>query len=176
MFKLMLLLLCSWGNMPNENSPEDLKALIERVKQADPDLYSLAQNETSGGVNLDHKPVTKGLNKGHTAGGPWGMMPITAKEIVARNRAIKEQYPEVEASDPDIITQALNTNPQMAYALAKAEYERRLKVLQGDKSKAAYSWLNGVTGTKNAKPEDIIASEYVQKFLGNLPQNKIGQK
>lgn len=177
MFALLLILLCSSiTEMPNLEDVENLSALIERIKKIDPDLYALAQNESSGGANLTHHKVASGLNKGHTAGGPWGMMPITAKETVGRSDAFKHEYPDISQLPPDAVTNVLNTDPSTAYVLAKAEYDRRLQELGGDKSRTAYSWLNGVTGAKNAKPEEIMNNPYVQKFLKNLPQNKIANQ
>jgi hypothetical protein len=177
MYFIFLLLFCSnITHMPLDEQPinvEDLPAFIQRLKESDPDLYALAQNESSGGQNLAHSQVNAGLNKGTTAGGPWGMMPLTAKEIVARNSAFKQQFPDIEQTDPAKITEILNNDPSTAYALAKAEYERRLKLMGGDKSRTAYSWLNGIGGTQKASPEDIISSEYVQKFLKNLPKSKV---
>jgi hypothetical protein len=171
MFSLFLILFCTIiGNMPpdyNDTNVEDLSALIQRLQAEDPDLYAIAQNETTGGQNLNHKPVKAGLNKGHTAGGAWGMMPITAQEIVKRQ--FQQQYPDILEATPERITEILNNDPGTAYALAKAEYDRRLKLMGGDKSRTAYSWLNGVAGTKKATPEQIENHEYVQKFLKNLP-------
>lgn len=153
----------------------NIQEILQRLQVEDPDLYAISQNETSGGQNLNHSPVTSGVNKGHTAGGAWGMMPITAKEIVGRNRELGSQYPQIESADPETLTKAMNEDPYMAYALAKSEYDRRLKLMDSDKSKAVYSWLNGITGTKNAMPEDIESSDYVQKFLKHLP-TKVTQK
>jgi hypothetical protein len=146
----------------------ELKALMDRIKQEDPDLYAISQNESSGGINLDHPIASKGLNKGHQAGGPWGMMPITAKEVVGRSSEFKEQYPDVSEMEPQDLTNLLNTDPALAYALAKSEYQRRLNRMGGDKEKAAHSWMHGVSGTLKSNPEDIKSSDYVQKFLRNL--------
>ena len=170
MFSLLLaLFLSSIGNVPVE---DELKDLMNRIKKLDPDLYALAQNESSGGINMAHSEVSRGLNKGTKAGGPWGMMPLTAKEVVGRSDAFKESYPDITQLSPEQVSHVLNYDPETAYALARAEYERRLQALEGDKQKAAYSWLHGVTGAKKASPEQIIGSEYVQKFLKNLPPNQ----
>lgn len=153
-----------------------MAAMIERIKKVDPDLYAIAQNETSGGKNLNHALVDYGLNKGHKAGGPWGMMPIVAKETVGRSEPFKQEYPDVAQFDPGEVTNILNSDPSTAYALAKAEYERRLQQLNNDKAKTAYSWKYGLSGAKNAPSEKIMADPYVQNFLKNLPDNKIAQE
>lgn len=55
----------------------DRKTLLKKV---------LMDLESSGGSNTDHKTVTTGIHKGHTAQGAYGLMLNTAKEIVKRKK------------------------------------------------------------------------------------------
>lgn len=151
---------------------DELKKLIERLKTTDPELYALAQNESSGGINLNYPIIHKGINKGHKAGGPFGMTPTTAKEIVNRNPANTESYPDIKQFNPEEVSNILNNDYDTAIDLARQEYLRRLSEFGGDKARAAHSWLYGVSGTKNTPEEDIQNNEYVQKFLKNLPKQK----
>lgn len=143
--------------------------LVESIKYSDPELYAIAQIESNGGSNLKHPKVQYGLNKGHTAGGPFGMMPVTAYEAIQRDKALKRDYGHLLNLSPDKLTNTLNTRPRIALTLAQKEYKRRLKVL-GNKKKVAYSWLYGVSGTLNTNKLDIDNSSYIKKYLRFLPR------
>lgn len=149
---------------------DELKKLIEKLKVEDPDLYAISQNESSGGSNLNYPVINNGINKGHRAGGPFGMTPTTAKEIVNRNPAMSEEYPDIKQFPEDEVTNILNNDPDTALALAKEEYLRRLSLFGGDKEKVAHSWLYGTSGTKSTNPEEIHNNEYVKKFINNIPK------
>lgn len=161
-----------------------LKKYIQDLK--DEQMKALAMVESSGGQNLQHPVVTKGLNKGHTAGGPWGLMPISAAEIVKKNPKLAKQYPEFAQlltnvnQNKEAITAALNENPQLAYDFSKSKFDSNLKSFP-DLDSAVHAWYHGNTGTKNkmAKegPESIQTADYVQKFKKYYqPERAIAQE
>lgn len=155
---------------------DEIEELIRRLKSTDPELSAIAQNESSGGTNLNFPQVKSGLNKGQKAGGPFGMMPLTAQELLKRNPQLAEEYPDIQQASPEHVTEILNSDPDGATDLARQEFLRRMNLFGGDKEKAAHSWLNGASGTMEASPEEIQKSEYVQKFLRNLPRTTTGGK
>lgn len=154
----------------------EIEELIHKLKSTDPELSAIAQNESSGGINLDFPTVESGLNKGQKAGGPFGMMPLTAQELLKRNPKLAEEYPDIQQAKPEHITEILNADPDAATDLARQEFLRRMNLFGGDKEKAAHSWLYGPTGTKQLSPEEVSDSDYVQKFLRNLPRTTTGGK
>lgn len=150
----------------------EIEELIHKLKSTDPELSAIAQNESSGGKQLNYPIVKSGVNTGHKAGGPFGMMPVTVQELLKRNPDLAEQYPDIQQASPEHVTQILNGDPDAATDLARQEYIRRLNLFGGDKEKTAHSWLNGTSGTMQASPDEIMKSDYVQKFLRNLPRTK----
>lgn len=148
-----------------------LKQYIQNLK--DDQMKALAMVESSGGQNLQHALVTKGLNKGHTAGGPWGLMPISAAETLKKNPQLGQKYPEFGKmlqnidQNKEAITQMLNDNPELAYDFSSAKFKRNLKEFP-DLNGAVHAWYHGNAGTKKkmAKegPESINTADYVQKF------------
>lgn len=155
---------------------DELEELLQRLKSTDPELSAIAQNESSGGKDMNYPTVQKGLNKGQKAGGPFGMMPLTAQELLKRDPKLAEEYPDIQQAAPEKITEILNSDPDAALELARAEYLRRLNLFGGDKAKAAHSWLYGTTGTMQTPDEQISESDYIQKFMRNLPRTKTSGK
>ncbi len=151
---------------------EDLQKIIEQLRESNPELYALAQVESSGGKNLKHELIDSGLNKGTRAGGAFGITPLEAQEIIKRE-GLSEEYPDVLQGTPDDITNILNYDPELSEVLAKKEFERRKNVLGGDAEKAAYSWLHGVTGAKRTPNEQMIESKRYQDYQKALPFGNI---
>ncbi|NJO53104.1 MAG: hypothetical protein HC840_31075 [Leptolyngbyaceae cyanobacterium RM2_2_4] len=74
--------------------------LVSHIKQDHPHLWAIAQNESSGGRDLAHQKLSGGMHKGHSAGGPWAMMPKTVKFVVDKldkDGSISETYPQLRA-------------------------------------------------------------------------------
>lgn len=153
--------------------------IIGRLKGSHPNLWSLAQVESSGGRNLDHAKLLRGMHKGHTAGGPWGMMPNTAKYVLGISKGLRNKYPDLKSRSKDIdkhhlyFTNAMNKNPDAAYDFAKTLYNHLDTVHDSDIDKIAHSWHHGIGGTNKAskKKRDHSKSEYntkFNKFLGKL--------
>lgn len=151
--------------------------VVNSLKDSDPHLWAFAQQESTGGTNLKHQTLKSGQHKGHTAGGPWGMMPKTVKYVLSISKDLAKKYPEIAEHAKDIkknhknITNALNENPQLAVDLAKALYKRIVKVHGSkNKDKILHSWHHGIVGTGKAihAGKDISSDEYVQKINNHL--------
>lgn len=155
--------------------------LVDHIKDDHPHLWALAHNESSGGINMDHKKMKSGMHKGHTAGGPWAMMPKTVKFVIDKldkDGTLSDMYPHVKAYTDNVdkhhkdITDTLNSSPMLSFKLAAKLYGHMNKKHGGDVDKVAHSWLHGLQGTKNMVAEQgsgvIQDHPYVQKFHSHL--------
>ena len=156
------------------NKDPEIPTKIER--QLHPDLDHIAFIESSSGKNLDHSTVTWGLNRGHKAGGQFGIMPITAKEVVEKNPSLREKYSHMLSMNPSAITNYLNTNDDASKDIASAHWTRLLKIFPKDRLKRVYAWNNGITGALRASPEEIKSHPYVKKFVSSSSNRKIASK
>lgn len=169
--------------MPKMTHPQ----MVDSLKTKNPMLWGFAQQESSGGNNLKHETITNknSMHYGHTAGGPWGMMPKTAAYVLKNDPALAKKYPDLAGKIEDVeanhkmFTDALNNDPQMAADLAQSLLGRIKSKQKGDKNKIIHSWHYGIQGTKKAAKElgmdNIKNDEYVRlimKHLGKLSPQK----
>ena len=139
--------------------------LISGVAQAEDyssELSAISLNESSGGVYKEHKRMTKGMHKGTVAAGSYGLMPLTAKDIVRGNPSLKAKYGFLLTMDNDSVTGALNTNASMDREIATTMWKGLRKHL--DRYRAAYAWLNGSKRAGTLSEEVILGHYYVQRF------------
>ena len=149
---------------------------IASLKSKNPVLWSIAQTESSGGQNLNHKTMKSGMHKGQTAGGAWGMMPKTAGYVLKLSKKLQSKYPELAELSSDVnanhkqITESLNKNPQVAYDLANTLLNHIKSVHGNDMNKILHSWHYGIEGTKKATSDkkDLKSDQYVQKISSHL--------
>jgi rubrerythrin len=124
------------------------------------------------------------MHKGHTAGGPWGVMPHTVKYVLGVSKGLKNKYPDLAEKAKDVdknhlyLTNAMNKNPEAAYDFAKTLYNHLDTVHDGDVHKIVHSWHHGIGGTHKASKKNIdhSKSEYNQrfnKFLSQLKSKKV---
>lgn len=150
------------------NPSSVFKMQNEKYAKIDPDLESIKMIESSGGKNLIHKPVTTGLNAGTSAYGKYGLMPLQMIETAKLDPHIRAVHPEFlkfhYLHDQDKIKEYVSSHPGMEDQLANSHWKRLNRKFEGDKSKMAYAWINGVTGTIKASPDEIKNSDYVKKF------------
>jgi hypothetical protein len=112
------------------------------------------------------------MHKGHTAGGPWGMMPKTVAYVLGLSKSLRTKYPDLTEKSKDVgknhqyFTKTLNTNPEAALDLAKTLYNHLHTLHKGDINKTVHSWHYGIGGTNNAvkNKEDLNNNEYVMQF------------
>jgi len=191
------------GGMPaaNEQMPPNAKAVmasdqsgpgksfdqshvVDSIKGSNPELWSIAQIESSGGKNLNHKTLESGIHKGQTAGGAWGMMPKTTAYVMKMSKKLQQKYPELAKDTQDInsnhdkITEMLNKDPKMAFELAKTLHNHLRSIYKGDPNKTLHSWHYGINGTNNAvkKGKALDQDEYVQKiskYLNDLQSKRV---
>jgi hypothetical protein len=138
-------------------------------------LNHIAQIESNGGKNINHKVITSGLQKGDSAIGTYGLMPKTIDEIADRSGdpELKKLKDMTAEEKHDYILKNPLVEKQLATTLAQHVLDRQ----KGNEEKAAFAWNQG----HNLTPEQIDkrnyqTSDYVQKFdkiAGQQPQAKL---
>jgi hypothetical protein len=139
--------------------------VYEPVIDPNPALRAIAAIESSNGKNLDHKTLVKGMHQGTKAGGRWGLMPSTVKYVIKQIPKLRP-YRYLLEMDPDSISNLLNENEKIDREIATAYwiFLRR----KFSKIRAAYAWYRGEGRGAKATYEDLVACEYVSKFVGVL--------
>lgn len=131
-------------------------------------LQKIAQIESSGGKDLNHKEIQHGIHEGDQAIGRYGMMPNTVRELINRRRTEQTMTPDLQdldAMDSQKMKQTIESNPELEQQLAEQLGKRVIRRQVADEDKAAYSWNMG----HNLAPEEITQeklqqSPYVDKF------------
>lgn len=149
--------------------PKTDKEVFTEISAENPTLGAIAMTESSGGKDYSHALDPKSNTH---AGGMFGMMPNTAKDVLRLNPDLAKQYPELvkEAlnDNPQAFTDRFNQDPEAAADFAKAHYARNKAKLDNDEDATAYSWFWGLTNAlKNQKNKQLIANDsYLQKIKG----------
>jgi ribosomal protein L12E/L44/L45/RPP1/RPP2 len=153
------------------------KQMVESIRQSNPELYALAQVESSGGKKYDdHDTMTHGMHKGQTAAGPWGHMPNTVAYTLKISPKLAKKYQDISKLTRDVkgnhqkISEAVNQNPQLALDLAKTLFGHLKRLHGNDLDKVVHSWHHGINGTNKLiqrNPASIKDTEYVKKFHSN---------
>jgi len=128
-------------------------------------LRTIAQVESSGGKNTNHEQITGGMHDQQRAYGSYGLMPITIKETVARDPALKEHRSLVQM-DHKQLHEYMAKNPTLEHAVAKSHLQRLRGHFGDDPVSLSFAWLNGITGTKRALKagKDLSQNWHVQKI------------
>lgn len=124
-------------------------------------LQLMSLLETSGGKDMNHQTMTKGIHAGDTAKGQYGLMPNTIKEFKHRAKLLGEPIPKNES--------------QIANALSD-----HLENKTDDPEKRAYMWQYGHNLDPDQIPQEeiennprILKFRELQKKLGiDMPRIK----
>lgn len=137
-------------------------------------LNSIRQVESSGGKNTNHKMVTTGLNANSRAIGSYGLMPLTVKDVVSKNKELSQKYPEIIHADPHQVKNVMAKYPRAERDIASAHYDNLARVLGEDPARIGFSWLNGRSGTQKALKEgkNLNNHWHVKKILAEFNKNK----
>lgn len=137
-------------------------------------LQKIAQIESSGGKNLNHREIASGIHEGDRAIGPYGLMPNTIEEVLNRDKLNKTKNPDLKDyydMPKEDYNSNLNENFSAQDKIAKELAQRVLQKSGNDEDKAAYMWNQGHNKDPNQiTPEMLDNAQYVQKFrnLKNL--------
>lgn len=144
---------------------------LSREQDINAFLDNIAQIESSGGKNFNHKMVTdpSSMHYGKTAIGTFGFMPDTVKEIAIRNKDPKLQA--LLKMKDEQIKAALEMNPQLEREFASKLAEHVYDNQAGNLEKAAQAWYTG-HNRKKISDKELEKSDYVKKFR-NLTRNGV---
>ena len=153
-------------SLPSERSVASDKPVASADDQLDSFLKKTRMIESSDRKNLDHAVITdpKSMHYGTRAGGGYGLMPLTAKDLISKDPELRAKYGDLLKSGPDEITDALNTNAQMDDDIARALAKSHQKEFGGDETMMNYAWQYGAKGAKDTDYDDIINSDREAKY------------
>lgn len=167
------------------------KDVFNDISKRNPLLAAIGHIESSGADNIGHKTIDNksSMHHGHTAGGPFGMMPHAAAFIIKKDPKLAQKYPHLKEAAQDIganhekFTEAMNSDPELAGDFAEALFNRNKSKTKSE-SQLVYSWLNGLKGSwnkfKEGGEEAINSHPYVQKVISKYseisPKREIAQE
>jgi hypothetical protein len=129
-------------------------------------LNKIAQIESSGGRDFNHREIASGMHTGDRAIGRYGLMPNTIQEINRRETLMGKLDPEMAsaASLPhDQMKQYLEANPDVEQRFAQAYGQHLREKFPGDEEKMAFGWTMGPNRPEPSNNQ-LDKSDYVNKF------------
>lgn len=132
------------------------------------ELEAISLNESDGGKNLNHQEITKGPYKGMRAGGAYGILPSTARELVINNEVLFVKYYRIVNMTHYEITELLNSDHKMSQDIALVFWKKLRVNLKFGPSRAAYAWLYGPGAALKVSEQAVHENNYVKKFTGWL--------
>lgn len=146
-------------------------------------LKNISKIESSGGKNLNHPEMQRGIHAGDRAIGQYGLMPNTIQEIINRQKSDNSITPEIDELQylrPEQLRNVVQNNPDVENNLASYLANRVLNNQNGNEAAAAFAWNQG----SNLPPDRItsdklLGSDYVRKFTkmnSNDAVNKLNEQ
>jgi hypothetical protein len=127
----------------------------------DTELAAIKRIESSNGTNVAHPLIKSGIHKGTRAGGYYGIMPITAKELIKHNPKTLSQYVHLLNKTNDEVTQELNANQKLDKALAMMMWNSLRKNHSANTAACAWFWGPSSSRCKG----EVKSLQYVDKFI-----------
>lgn len=162
---LSLCLILLINKVPHPTSFRKTSRMDEKTRQF---LNIISQIESSGGKNVNHKPMTEGLHAGTTAYGEFGITPNTTKDVVNRLNSIdklSDNTSPIYAMPTEKINDYLKQNPEAEREIASFLARNLLARHKGNDEAAAYSWNMGSSLTPEQITEDKLSTNpYVSKY------------
>jgi hypothetical protein len=142
----------------------------EQHQQQQEELGVIAQLESSSGKNLNHPVVESGMHKGHRASGRYGLMPLTVRDLVSKNRPLREKYGYLLSLSHYEVTEEINTNKEMDKDIALFFWKQLRKAFGPRRS--AYAWYFGPAKAKTVEQSQMEQTPYVVKFTKEMERLK----
>jgi hypothetical protein len=130
-----------------------------------PDLRAIAQIESAGGKNKNHRKIMGGPLKGETAGGAFALTPSTARQGIKQHPTLMKLYGNVASAPNDDVTTFLNTHPDDDEAIARVIWNDHLTATNGNPHQAAIMWYGG--------PDDLEVWKRWQKGDDTLTPKQV---
>ena len=145
------------------------KSKKDRQAKIDGFLKTISMNESSGGKNLNHKKMTRGIHAGDSAIGEYAFMPNTVKNIA---NTLDEKHPlrNYSKMSNQKIQQQLSKNPQHQKELATHLANKLHDRFGGDENKMAYAYNQGhnlQSSHFQKEHKDYLNHDYVKKYNQN---------
>lgn len=126
------------------------------------EIEAISWIESTNGRNLEHPLVTRGIHKNTRAGGRFGLMPLTVKDLIQSNPRLLSQYGNWLYASNDSLTAELNRNRRMDQEIALVFWKSLRK--KASAKKAACQWYRG----PYAPCDQLDTDPYVLKFAKKL--------
>ena len=129
-------------------------------------LTSIQQVESSNGKLTDHARIKSGKWEGQKAYGKYGLLPVTIKETIEKNKDLFRRHGKALSLSPDQMHSYMDNHPYLEDEIAGKHVDRLVNVFGNDIDSSAYAWLNGITGAIKAKEKgkDIKNHWYVKRI------------
>lgn len=124
-----------------------------------PELVPISHLESSGGVNVNHRPGPGG--EFDSATGHLGFKPKTGYDTYKNSRHLQTLFPDLQ--DQAKFLDEMKKNPNFYNSLAAAHWGQ-LKGAFKTPGKAAFAWRHGRGAAFKATPEQIDSDPYVKKY------------
>lgn len=128
------------------------------------DLKHISCIESNCGKNKKHKTVKAGINRGHKAAGAFGIMPLTAKEIIKKDKKLMAKYGHLVELPHEELTRLINLNKTLDIELANSHWSRLSRLFPNCEIKRVHAWNSGIAGTRSLSEDQIHSHPYVRKF------------
>lgn len=125
------------------------------------ELRAIAMVESQNGKYLNHATVKRGPHKDTRAGGAFGLMPRTVKELIAESGHLYRKYGRWVFASDDALTERLNSDREMDREIAIYMWKKLRITMNAEK--AACSWFWGPSHSK-CSGENYRDTKYVEKF------------
>jgi hypothetical protein len=151
-------------------------ANIQQVKPSAPSydhkkmLGAISQVESSGGKNINHKP----LKNGEVAYGKYALLPNTIKDTIKAHKDLKAKYGKALALQGPQLHKFMQDNKGLEDVLANRHLAHMEHRLGSNPDMVSMAWLNGIQGTLDAKNKgtDIKNHQYVTKVRNAYGKGK----
>lgn len=166
---------CALKPMPTEHSPNAGSHQIEQTNLANRYdhnrmLDAIAQVESSGGKNTEHRPTSQG-----TAYGKYALMPNTIRDTIHLDQALSQKHKDALNLDNDQLADYLNSNPGLEQQIANSHLSRLEHHFGNNRDAIAFGWNQGIVGTNRAlkHKKDFSHHPYVAKVRDAYRKDKI---
>lgn len=135
---------------------------VARGDDFERELRAIRTVESSGGLNVNHKLLTRGLHRGTRAGGEYGIMPITARETILKSKRRLVPFRHYSELSNSELTELLNEDREFDGLLASYMWGKLRE--RFTKEQAACAWFWGPRSHRCATHEKAQQDSYVIKF------------
>jgi hypothetical protein len=109
-------------------------------------LRALAQVESSGGKNTNHRPTSQG-----TGYGKYALMPNTIHYIINGHKDLRQKHSKALALNNQQLHRYMQDHPELENIIADRHLSHMEHVLGKDPGQLGYAWLEGTKGTLDAR-------------------------